>query len=125
MSFAVKTNFTIVVQEGDSGGMVLPWQKGMICEDSTARIGGGSVPSGTDKLTVVFAGITTLTTLFFAPEVAMEVRWGSPDAAPMQVEAGGVVGFTKGNMPADEALTVSYTGEGGAAGGFCVVWGGH
>jgi hypothetical protein len=125
MPFTIKTTMNVVLEEYAAAGyppMLLPWEKRMTADHTTARMGGGVIPPGSNNVTVDFPGITTLTTLWFYPEVAMSVIFGAANAEPIDVQAGGCVGFTQSSLDAASALRVTYTGT--DPGGYSVVWAG-
>jgi hypothetical protein len=122
MSFSVQTKINMVVQEsaGETYPMLLPWERHLTDQGSTARIGGGVIPPGSQNLLIAFPNITTLTTLWFYPEVAMQVTLGNGQNQALSVGPGGCVGFMGAAVAASNALHVTYTGT--DPGGYCVVW---
>jgi hypothetical protein len=126
MSFTVQVKTTYVIQEtavGQTYPMLLPWERWLTDDvKSHARIGGGTIPPNSTNFQVDFAGITTLTTLWFFPEADMEVTLGSNINQSVPVQAGGCVGFMRAVIPSNDALRIKYTGTEPAA--FSVVWAG-
>ena len=122
MPFTVRSTMNIVLEEspGQISPMLLPWAR--LIEDAgpTARIGGGTIPVSSSDFQVSLPGITTVTTLWFFPEVDMGVKVGAGNATPIVVSGGGCYGFSHGSLAASGAIRVDYNGA--DPGPFTVVW---
>jgi hypothetical protein len=124
MSYTIKTTMNVVIEEapGETYPMLLPWNKGLTAEGTTAHIGGGMIPAHANNVKVDLPTITTASTIWFYPDADMDVSLGSTNTGVIHVLAGGCIGFSHAAGPADGALRVTYTGDDPAA--YCLVWGG-
>jgi len=125
MSFTIATTQIMVLTQDLTGGyppMMLPWEKRISDAGTTARIGGGVVPAHADELVIELPGITTVSTLWFCPDAAMDVFIGAGNTVATPVLAGGCVGFTAGALSATGILRVTYDGDDDTT--YAIVWGG-